>query len=220
MEFVASKLDNLYYHHKTFSMKRYFYLLVLLVLSCQKSIEDQGCDNLIRSSPEIQLVKDKELDTVKYLMNKNKIDYSHLQFIQYSNIGFILIRSCQYVNGLKVFKNNLDFIQTKNDTALIVCGDFISDINQANSPSMRPSEIKKIFLDVIKNDSLIAKANLKIDTCVDLEFGYYDLNIHLNSLAKNFIRAWKINPKTKDHPESYISDENGEILEYFNGIYY
>lgn len=195
-------------------------LFIVSIISCHKDSECSGCENLIQGNPKIKLLSVHELDTIKYLMDKNKIDYSHLQFWQYANHGYIYISCYQYSNGLKVFTENLSFIQTKSDTILHQSGAIIQNIDATKTPLMNIKNVKKLFLSQIANDDIIKRSGLIIDTCIDLEFGYYNLNLHQILLPKNFTTAWKVTPQNEMYPQAFINDQTGEILDYFNGIYF
>jgi hypothetical protein len=152
-------------------------------------------------------------------MYTNKIDYSNLQFWQYANMGAATyILAYQYVNGLKVFTDWISFWQKKSEISIEIYGDRITNIDVTNLHLMIPNDVKTIFLNKVANDEIMKKANIDVGSCVDLEFGYYNLNLHDITLPKSFTTAWRVTPKDKIYPWAYINDQNGDILEYVDGI--
>ena len=89
---------------KNYIEKYFIIILIPFAISCRKN--DNGkvsaCSYLVSDNAAVQLVSKQDLDSIRYLLDKNQIIYSNLQFFQYSDIGFRYIRSYQYVNNLEI----------------------------------------------------------------------------------------------------------------------
>jgi hypothetical protein len=180
---------------------------------------ENGCTFLVHDNPVVQLVSNQDMDTIKYLLDKNKINYANLQFFQYSDIGFRLIRSYQYVNNLKLFTDECSFDINNSDSILGITDDRVTNINLTNKQELSPNKVREIFFKEIENDAVYKNNLLTIDSCVDIEFGYYNLNLHNILIPKDYTTAWKVNPHNQEFPYAYINDLNGKVLDYFNGLY-
>jgi Zn-dependent metalloprotease len=203
-------------------MKKYFIIiLIVIAYSCEKKSNelDNGCTYLVHYNPAVQLVSKQDLDSIKYLLDKFKVNYENLQFFQYSDIGFKYIRSYQYVNNLKLFTDGMSFSLNKTDSVFTISGDRVTSIDLTNKPEMSLNKVRKIFFKEIGNDEIIRNSGLMIDSCINIEFGYYNLNTHNILKPKDYITAWKVNPQDNEYPQAYINDLNGNVLDYFNGIY-
>jgi len=202
-------------------MKKYFFIiLIFIAFSCKKKNEmENGCTFLVHDNPAIQLLSNQDMDTIKYLLDKNKIDYADLQFFQYSDIGFRLIRSYQYVNNLKLFTDECSFDINNSDSILGITDDRVTNIDLTNKQELSPNKVREIFFKEIGNDAVYKNNLLTIDSCVDIEFGYYNLNLHNILIPKDYTTAWKVNPHNREFPYAYINDLNSNVLDYSNGIY-
>jgi hypothetical protein len=215
-------------NHKIKNMgKFYLSLIILIILSCKKSDnlpEDNRCTNLVIDNPDIQLLPDQEIDSIKYLFNKNQISYTGLQFWNftdsrgYNNVLFRYIGAYQFVNGLKVFTGYLGFEFGENDSFIYKGGDTIPNLSLPNKPRLLNSQVRGIFINEIKNDGFY-KNNFEIqDNCIEMEFGYYDLHSGSGNQTKDYTTAWKVYPKNGNYPNAYIDDMRGELIYYDNGI--
>jgi hypothetical protein len=202
-------------------------LLILVILSCRKSDnlpEDNRCTNLVIDNPDIQLLPDQEIDTIKYLFSTNYISYSGLQFWNfiesrgYNNVLFRNIGAYQFVNGLKVFTDYWGFEFGENNVLVNMFGDTIRNLSLPSKPILLQSQVRGIFINEIKKDGFY-KNNLAIqDSCIEMEFGYYDLNSGSGNQSGNYTTAWKVYPKNQNYPNAYIDDLRGKLIYYDNGI--
>jgi hypothetical protein len=206
--------------------KIYLSLIILIIFSCKKSDnlqEDNRCAYLVTDNPDIQLLPSQEMDTIKYLFDKNQMSYTGLQFWHYSesrgynNVLFRYIGAYQYVNGLKVFTDYWGFEFGENDSLTYVDGDTISNLSLPNKPKLLCSQVRWIFIYEISNDELYKHYAIQ-DSCVEMEFGYYDLHSGSGNQIKKYTTAWKVYPKNRDFPYAYIDDLRGELIYYENGI--
>lgn len=204
-------------------MKKYLYMFVLMAgLSCQKNGTgtDNNCTNFIQASPSDLLVTQQQMDTIVLILNKYKVDYSNLQFYQYSNNGFYLISGYQFVNHLKLFTDEITYLLSRSDTLLHISGTRIINIDKPATQRLNINGVRALYFNTIEKDSIYRSAGQIIDSCLDFEFGYYNKNVHNLSKPKDFTTAWKVNPHRSDHPLTYINDINDSILDYNNGIYF
>lgn len=194
--------------------------MILIAFSCRGKNEMENCCTfLVRDNPSIQLVSNQDMDTIKYLLDKNHINYANLQFFQYSDIGFKYIRSYQYVNNLKLFTDGCSFSINNSDSILGFTCERVTNIELTNIPELSSNKVREIFFKEIEKDAVYRNNIVRIDSCVDIEFGYYNLNLHNILIPKDYTTAWKVNPHNQEFPYAYINDLNGNVLDYNDGLY-
>ncbi len=205
-------------------------IVVILISFCISfSSCEQGekynffCVNTVLSSPSKVILSRSEIRTIKYLFYHNDLNYNHYQFYRLTNdeLGHSHVRCNQFVNGLRVFTDDLIFHFDQNDNYYFLSGDIINKIELNTYSSMDNYDVAVKFLTLVENDnSFIGDKSEIINGCFDLEFGYFDLNAGISYTEENFTKAWKIKPADRDYPYAYINDENTEIISYDNGIRY
>ena len=198
------------------------YLAGMTVFSgCNKDgNENFYCVNTIKNSQTNTTLSKSEMDVVKYLFNRNQLDYTKYQFysFQEDELGYHHIRCFQFANNLLVFTSDVIFHFDKNDNYYFLSGDLINTINLNTKPSMKQDNVVEKFVNEIKQDGYYVENIEIISDCFDLDFGYYDLNAGISYVDAKFTKAWKINLTNKKYPFAYINDENSELIYYDNGI--
>jgi hypothetical protein len=201
----------------------YIILIIAIVFSCKKSEnipEDNRCANLVIDDLKVQLLSDQEMDSIKYVFNKNHIGYENLQFWSYiENIGHKYIGAYQYVNNLKVFTDYLGFNFDKNDSLVYENDDRISSISLPDKPKLSLTQVRGIFIKEMQNDVFYKNSYEIQNDCIDMEFGYYDLNSGSSFQPKNYTTVWYVKPNKKDYPFAFIDDLRGQLITYGNGIF-
>lgn len=205
-------------------MKYYFFLIMIIIFfSCKKSEnipEDNRCANLIIDDFNVQLLSDPELDSIKDIFNKNNLGYENLQFWHYvENLGFKYVGAYQFVNRLKVFTDYWGFEFDKNDSLLIKAGDTITNFNLTNKPKLSLAQVRWIFIKAVNDDGWYKNNNEIQDSCLNMEFGYYDLNSGSGNKMTSYTTAWYVKPNKRDFPFAYIDDSGGKLISYGNGIF-
>ncbi|MBP1637510.1 MAG: fungalysin/thermolysin family protein [Bacteroidetes bacterium] len=194
------------------------------ILSCeQDKTESFYCVNTIRNSPATVILSESELVTIKSLIDYNRLDFNKYQFFRLQNdeLGYHHVRCNQFVNGLRVFTDDIIFHFDQNDKYYSLSGDIIEKIDLNTKISMDYDSVVEKFLYLIEQDNTyIGDKKEIINNCFDLEFGYFDLNAGISYSDENFTKAWKIKPTNRDYPYAYINDENSETISYDNGIRY
>ena len=207
--------------------KFYFVLLVFVLIGCKKSEnlhEDNRCTNFVVDNPDSLLLTSLQIDTIHYLFTRNHIDITGLQFWTYNesqgnrNILFRNIGAYQFVNGLKVFTDYWGFEFGDGDTLINIGGDTITNINLPSKPRLMSSQVRWIFINEMRKDGFYKNSIEIQNSCIDMEFGYYDLNSGYGNRAKKYTSAWKVNPHNLNFPFAYIDDLKGKLIYYFNGI--
>jgi hypothetical protein len=208
-------------------VKFYLSLILLIILSCKKSDnlpEDNRCTNLVIDNPNIQLLPGKEIDTIKYLFNKNHLSYTGLQFWYFgedsgnNNILHRNIGAYQFVNGLKVFTDYWGFEFGENDLLTSMGGDTILNLRLPSKPKLLQSQVRQIFITALINDGFYKNNSEVQDSCLDMEFGYYDLNSVGSYLPEKLTTAWKVYPHSQEFPYAYVDDLHEKLIYYTNGI--
>jgi Zn-dependent metalloprotease len=186
----------------------------------KKEIDNYYCVTTIENSPTTTTLSESEMNEVKSLFNRNNLDYTKYKFTRFQedDLDYHHIRCFQFVNNLIVFSNEIIFHFDKNDDYYYLSGNLIDTINLNTTPSMKHDEIAEKFVDRIKLDSFYKGDSDVLNGCFETEFGYYDLNAGRGDTTAKFTKAWKIKPKNKNCPFSYINDENSDIIYYDNCI--
>ena len=205
----------------------YIGLMIFSFISCSKNDNlpiDNRCSTQIINNPKILILTSQEIDTIKYLFNKNHIDSTNLQFSfytyfrGYNNVIFRNISAYQYLNGLKVFTDYLAFEFGANDSLIHQDGYKITNLSLSNKPKLSLAQVRLIFINAMKNDGFYKNNYAIQDSCIDMEFGYYDLNSGSGNQVKNYTSAWKVYPQNREYPIAYIDDLHKKLIYYFNGV--
>lgn len=210
-------------------MKSHIKVLTIAVLfiiyGCTKDNNDkdnlQACVNLISESPNDILVSDERQNLAEDLFNTNGIDFSNLQIIkvEQDKYNYYHIRCIQFFNGLKLFWGDVIFHFDENGEFTSVNPNLIDNISLNNESNLDYDFLVDRFLNEIENDSLYNyKIDKIIENCLDLEFGYSDLNAGTSNQSTNIIKAWIITPHNEEYPRLFMSDTNPGIYYYENGL--
>ena len=209
-------------------MKHKFKILTVVFLitisSCKK--EDkvdnfQACTNIILESPNESQVSAENEIIAENLFNSNEIDFNNLQItkVQKDDYDKTHIRCYQFFNGLKIFTGDLIFHFNENEKYDSLSGEFVTNISLNTQSNLDNDILKNEYLTQVENDPFYSsKISELIENCLDLQFGYYDLNAGISYQPEDITKAWKITPHNKEYPILFINDETSEIIYYFNGI--
>lgn len=202
-----------------------YFTAFLLVFSCTKNKDngpDTGCAKIVSSNPNEKVLPDQELNSIHTLFVKNDLSSTNLQFIYYFNdstTGLKVVTGVQYVNDLKVFTNNLVYTFNGNDSLISMNkNDIVQDLSLSATPKLSTKKVREVFLDEVSKDIFENKDSTIGENCVDMEFGYYDINRVTNDTTFNYTTAWKAYPQDRKFPYAFINDQNSDLLEYNNGI--
>ena len=210
-------------------MKIHIKIIALILLftaySCSKKDDEdknfQACATVISESPNDTIVSEEDQNLAENLFNANQIDYANLQItkVQKDKYGNAHIRCNQFMNGLQIFTSDLIFHFDEKDEYAPVSGDLVNEIHLDNQSSLDNDISTSLYLNEVQNDSFYKfKINEIIKNCLDLQFGYYDLNAGISYKPLNIVKAWKITPHNKGYPVLYVNDATSEIIYYHNGI--
>lgn len=197
------------------------FLIIIVLFSCKKNeIEicpDNRCTNYIIDSAGRQLVSDKQLDTIQYLFSKNGLTSSNIQFADYERFddGWKYVSQYQYVNNRKVFLYCLGFHFNASDSLTSTSGHKITSIDLPNTPRLSNSYVRAVYIKELgKGDAYIypdSIYNVIANGCVEIEFGYLDLNI-ANYNQYKFTPVWFVKPAGMEYPAYFIDDFTGKKI--------
>jgi len=209
-------------------MKIHIKIIALIFLftaySCNKDNEDknfQACTNLVSKSPNDNLVSVENQVLAENLFSINDIDYTNLQItkVQKDEMNNYHIRCNQFMNGLQIFTSDLIFHFDENEEYYLLSGDLVNDILLNNQSSLDIEILINKYLNRVQNDNFNkSKIDEIIKNCLDLQFGYFDLNAGISNQPLNIVKAWKITPHNKEYPKLYVNDNTSAIIYYDNGI--
>lgn len=209
-----------------------FFASILLIASCRKPAgslpDDPGCTNRIYIPVSAHDLNPADLNTVNAVFNANHIDHRDYRFYQYVHDTFQtlyppytaydqkLVKADQYTNGLHIFNEQINYVFF-DDQLHIVAGSRTKGTRLDTQPHLTLSQLRGLFLQEISKH---ADNAMFTDTCVNAEFGYYNLNGSGADTLEHLIKAWHITPLHTRYPEAYYQDDNGSLIYYFNGIVY
>jgi Zn-dependent metalloprotease len=200
------------------------FLILASFISCKEKFDVNG-DNLcvqnISKNPKQNLLSADTLATIKALFEVNQMNAENFVFHEYKqdDYGIYHADAYQFINGVRVLTNDVSFHFRQDKSFTISSGAIVSKISLSNKPSLREREAAALFVRELSADTYagVDKDEL-IKACLDVEFGYYDLNATSGSTDMNFVKAWKVTPKGKNFPIAYFNDQNASVIYYFNGI--
>ena len=208
-------------------MKHYIKILTIVFLftisSCKKedNIGDfQACTNVVLESPNEIRVSAENQSLAEHLFNSNEMDFNNLQItkVQTDDYNKTHIRCYQFVNGLKIFTGDLIYHFNENDQYDSLSGELITNLSLNTQSNLDSSILKNKYLTQVENDTFYrSRISELTENCLDLQFGYYDLNAGQSYQPENLVKAWKITPHNKEYPVLFVNDETSEIIYYFNG---
>lgn len=206
-------------------MKLLFKISVLVFLfslnSCNKV--NRTCTTEVETSSSDHLISDEQLVKAELLLNAANLDYSNYQIYRFekSFLNSQHIRCHQFMNGLQIFTEDIIFHFDENNDYQFSSGDAINSIALDNKSKMSQNELKKIYINRIKKDSHAKNYLNKITrNCLEMQFGYYDLNAGKGDSTIIMKKVWKITPLNSDSPKMFVNDDNSEVISFHNGVVY
>ncbi|WPU98692.1 hypothetical protein SNE26_21995 [Mucilaginibacter sp. cycad4] len=212
-----------------------FYCLVLIVLvafaACKKGQlssgdgEDNGCINRVKrdysDSNKVELI------TATKLLQKNNIPVNDLVIYRVILNDSITsngpLNIYQHVvayeesNGLPIFNSGISY-HFRNEVFSSSIGRRFGTLNLNTKAEATLPQIRKVFIDAFKKDGYNIANNVNESSCLNAEFGYFNLNQDTPE-HPNFIKAWKVTfSKYNDYPVAYIQDSDRKLIYYFNGL--
>ena len=187
--------------------------------SCKvQTVINTGCVTVIQAAPATPLLPASEMNVIHTLFNSNRMDFTNYQFYQFDTdeLGFKHARSYQFVNGLKVFSEELIFHFNQYDSCYLVSGNVINSTGLDAKPLLTPNKVVELFIQKMAQEKASMAETSSVQECFEIEFGY----VALDESNKHFAKAWKAKPADKAYPYAYIKDDSAEIIYYDNGIRY
>lgn len=211
-------------------------LFILTVLSCKKSGQDDACIERLIIPVTAHIVDNADLPTINRLFVINGVDNSHYRYYRYSQDSVQtffppfakfdqkIVRVDQYTKGLRILNGQLVF-SFKNDILDMTVfningGQFTTSTNLNTVPQLNLGTIRKLFLE--SAGKFENKLEEYSNTCLNAEFGYYNINAGTGNSTVVLIKAWKVTPADRsfpsDYPQAVYRDDNGALIYYDNGI--
>lgn len=207
-----------------FYIKTLAFIFLIIIYSCDKNDElknYEACTNLISKSPNDDLVSTEKKELAEHLFTINEIDYVNLQItkVQKDEMDNYHVRCNQFINGLQIFTSDIIFHFNKNGEFYGLSGDLVDNISLNNQSDLGIDILKNKYLNEVQND-IFYKSEIGeiIENCLDLQFGYFDLNAGISYQPLKIVKAWKITPHDKEFPKLYVNDNTSENIYYDDGI--
>lgn len=206
---------------KIFKLLGIFLLVGLNSCKKEESLNQLNV-NYIHDNPETIALPEKDWNKIKALFEFNNLEYSNYIFynLQTDELMNHHVRCYQFINNLKIFTGSLIFHFDKNDNFYFLTGDLINKIDLNTKPSMNQNDLRDIYLSELTKASInFHKLNIAKNG-INIEFGYYDLNIGISNVNQLFTKAWKVKPQNTEYPFIFVDDNTSKIIYYENGIRY
>ncbi len=210
-----------------------FGVVVLALTSCSKNnsvptsvtnktiAEDLRCLAQVWLKPGYSHITPTQNSEVVDFCNKNGIDASNLKFysfyseVLHGNENWVHAKANQLVNGLMIFTNDRNF-HFKNGVLETTDGVEIRSTTLDTIPSLKITQIRSLFVIELMKRNALNLSSYK-DSCLNIQFGYYDLNPGNNNMPVNLVKAWHITPQYGSDPSAYFK-EGGELINFFGGM--
>jgi hypothetical protein len=200
-------------------------IIALALASCKKNDQlpgDGGCITQIKR--QNFSINSTDSVTAIQLLKQNNIPYNDIQLEYFSSYNvttgdnpgtYQVVFVIQQINDLPVLSGTI-WYQFKNSILQTTSGARYGAINLSTSSALQLTQLRAAFLaEANKNNSTVA-TGLK-DSCLVAQFGYYDLNVNVNS-TPNFVKAWWVAPKNATYPQAVFQDGSGKTINYNSGI--
>ncbi len=200
--------------------------IALAFVSCKKNDQlpgENGCITQIKR--QNFNIKSADSITAIQLLKQNNIPYNDVQLEYFSSSNLPSAQSSastyqsvfviQQINGLPILSNEI-WYQFINNILQTTSGTRYNEINLNTTSSLHLTQLRAAYLaEVTKNNSI--KATQLKDSCLVAQFGYYDLNVNVNS-TPNFVKAWLVKPQHSSYPQVTLQDGSGKTINYNSGI--
>lgn len=215
----------------------------MTLYSCNKSDvesasqfqEDKGCiewKKVLVTDHSGHSINNSNILIINGLFLSNSIHNSTYRYCYYFNDSFQIrvppyakfddkvIYIKEFTNGLEIFSGEILF-QFKNNVFNFKGGTSTNGTTLDTIPNLTTGKIRTLFLGHI--EQFDQHGNQYKDSCFSTEFGYFNLNVGLNSATENLINAWKVTLRNRiypsEYPIAYYQDNDGKLIYYDNGIH-
>jgi hypothetical protein len=204
---------------------------ILAISACSKSNDinilekGNGCiEKLTIPVTSHGTLSDSEYTLIDLLFITNGISNSHYRYTRtyrdseqvYNGIyDYRHVPIIQYTNGLPIFIESLNYA-FKNGMFDSYAGRITGGTNLNSTPILTLGQLRKLFIDDI--ELFDYKGSQFKDSCINAEFGYFNLNVGTENNSENLVKAWHLTPKFSSYPEAYYGDIEGQRIYYSNGI--
>ena len=206
-------------------------VVVLSLTACRKPdkepvLTDNGCMNKLSLPVNAHSIDSSDRALVHNLFASNGIPDSNYRYHLYVHDTFETTYTPftkydqktvwvdQYSNGLPVFTNRLVYIFW-DDVLYHGTGELAISTSTEVVPKLPLNRLRALFMeDVAQFDA--ERAYLK-DTCLEAEYGYYNVNVDNSKAPVLLDWAWKVTVAGRKYPMAYYWDY-GHRIHYDNGI--
>lgn len=209
-------------------------LAVTLLAGCSKNDAlplaagigvDNGCVQNITQPVGAHSLPTGQLVLVNNLFDRNHLSHANLRYFQYqrdslrnfsapTRVLSEVVRVYEFVNGLKVFTAQTNFVFWNGDFHYRA-GSSPGATALSPVPRLSVPQVRWLFREAIgKYDPRATIEN----QCVEAELGYYNLNGGQGGQPEKLVRAWRVTKQGQAYPMAYFQDENGQLIYYDNAL--
>ncbi len=123
-----------------------------------------------------------------------------------------LVRVEEYTNGLRIFTGQQNFL-FRNGAFHFRTGSVSGGTSLDATPGATPESIGVMFRTALKE-----YGSPNSQSCVAVEFGYYNLSAGTSNAPERLAKAWKATLKGSEYPFAYFEDKAGKLIYYDNGV--
>jgi hypothetical protein len=221
-------------------MRNSFLLLLVLsflLLACKKDSsvtdtipEDNGCivfKKVLVTDHAGYTINSGNIAIINSLFASNGINASNFRYYYYSNdstqtffppfakFDNKVVRLWEFNNGLEIF-NGTRLFQFKNNVLNYTGGIATHGTALDTLRHLTIGQLRALYMG--HAEQFEQKATQYKDSCLDAEFGYYNIYAGTGNSTEQLIKAWKVSMKNNGYPLAYYQDNDGKLLSYDNGI--
>lgn len=155
----------------------------------------------------------------KYRYSQYLHDTVQALFPPYTIFDHKTVRADEYTNGLRIFTGQVVF-GFKNDILNFSSGNLTKGSFLNTTSQLTLNELRKFFINDI--EQFDHQGNQYQDSCLNAEFGYFNLNRGAGNEQEILVKAWRITTKNSvypsEYPQAFYNDNDGQLLRYDNGL--
>ncbi|HEX8327455.1 MAG TPA: hypothetical protein VF629_07930, partial [Hymenobacter sp.] len=208
--------------------------LAPVLLGCSKADDaapglasSKGCSEVLVVPVSAHGVSKADAATANSLFARNNLDNRTFRYTRYSResvqtyfppyaaFDSQVVGVEEYASGLPVFTATSNFL-FKDGAFHYRAGKPFAGTSLSAVPALKPGQLRALFEATI-NKVDPQRGNLQ-NKCVNVEFGYYDLNAGTSNAAENLVKAWRVTLKNEPYPFAYYEDKDGRLIYYDNGF--
>ena len=175
--------------------------------------DDARCASQVWVAATDHAINSTDLARATELFQNNNKSMDGLRLLRYqeeslSGHQYVHLSAERYLNGVAVF--NAAVARNFSDGVALADGDVPLTTNLDTIPKLRVTQVRSLFATTLTKESPAFAVNA--DSCMAIQFGYFDINITNGTSGVRLVKAWKAKLANYDYPYAIYSDEGVQLL--------